>query len=164
MDKAARANFYLDSVLVGSDYSYPFEWTWDTTTKQNGLHELFVEVYYSHIGRYIRSPRIIADVENPKDTTGVTILSPTNGSKISATVIISVQATGQDLNRIYFYIDGQWKGYASTLPFTLEWNTIYVSDGIHEIYATAYYGKNPPYQRIDSETIRILVDNHNPFS
>lgn len=164
VDKAARANFYLDSVLVGSDYSYPFEWTWDTTTKQNGLHELFVEVYYSHIGRYIRSPRIIADVENPKDTTGVTILSPTNGSKISATVIISVQATGQDLNRIYFYIDGQWKGYASTLPFTLEWNTIYVSDGIHEIYATAYYGKNPPYQRIDSETIRILVDNHNPFS
>jgi hypothetical protein len=160
VDKATRANFYVDSVFVGNDYSYPFEWTWDTTTKQNGLHEIFIEVYYSHIRQYVSSPKVIAIVENPKIATGVTILSPANGSIVGATVLISVHATGQDLNRVYFYIDGQWKGYAMTAPFTLEWNTMYVPDGIHEIYATAYYGKNPPYQRIDSETIRILVDNH----
>jgi PKD repeat protein len=159
MDKTVRANFYVDSVLVGSDYSYPFEWIWDTTTKSNGQHEVFVEVYYSHIGQYVRSPRIVLDVENPKATTGVTILSPANGSEISGVVIISVQATGQDLLRVYFYIDGQWKGYASTGPYTLEWNTKYASNGPHEIRATALYGKNPPYQEVKSDIARVRVNN-----
>lgn len=158
-DKTVRANFYIDSVFVGSDYSYPFEWIWDTTIKSNGLHEISVEVYYSHIGQYVRSPRTMLSVDNPKDTTGVTIVSPTNGSETSGVVIISVQATGQNLLRVYFYIDGQWKGYDSTSPYTLEWNTKYASNGPHEIRATALYGKNPPYQEIKSEATRILVNN-----
>lgn len=98
-------------------------------------------------------------VDNPKDTIGVTIVSPTNGSETSGVVIISVQATGQNLLRVYFYIDGQWKGYDSTSPYTLEWNTRYASNGLHEIRATALYGKNPPYEEIKSEATRILVNN-----
>jgi hypothetical protein len=159
VDKIVKANLYIDGVFFASDYLSPFEWTWDTTTKQNGLHELYAEVYYSHIRQYIKSPKTVVSVQNPKSEVGVIILSPTNGSEVRGTITIQVLATGENLNRVYFYIDGLWKGYDLTSPYTLQWNTLYLSEGWHEIYAVALYGKSAPLQEVKSETIRILVNN-----
>jgi hypothetical protein len=159
VDKIGKANFYIDNVFVGNDYAYPFEWTWDTTASHNGLHEMFVEVYYSHIRQYIRSPKTVVTVENPANEIGVTILFPANASVISGTVTIQVIANGENLNRVYFYIDGVWKGYDFGAPYTLEWNTIYVPDGWHEIYVVALYGTRTPYQEMRSETVRVFVNN-----
>ena len=41
-----RAEFYIDSILVSTDTAAPYAYTWDTSMAADGLHNLFVKVFY----------------------------------------------------------------------------------------------------------------------
>ena len=152
--------FYIDDICKGYDYGPTFEWSWDTTSYPNGQHEVRVEAYCKNLRKYISSETITLTVENiPSQTRTVAITSPLRGERVSGTVAINVLATGDNLRYIYFYIDGEWKGFSVKSPGQLSWNTIYFADGQHEVYAIGMYDERPPYAIIKSETIIVIVDN-----
>jgi hypothetical protein len=158
-EKIANVQFYVDGVFVAVDYFEPFEYLWNTTNTQNGLHEISATAYYPLIRQYIASQRTSVYVENPTEEFTVTILSPTSASEVNGTITICVLATGKNLNRVYFYVDQQWKGFDFTSPYTLDWNTKDTSNGPHQLIAVALYGQNAPYKEVTSQVVNVVVNN-----
>lgn len=158
-DKVSRVRFYVDDVLKGYDYSPPFQWNWDTTTCENGPHLVHVDAYYGNLYQYISSQYTAVTVNNTQGLARAVRITSLFDGVASGTVIVDIEATGEDLNRVYLYVDGQWKGYSTTYPYEISLNTLTLSNGPHEIYAAALYEERPPYTIIESERIIINVNN-----
>lgn len=68
----------------------------------------------------------------------VNILSPENGSTVSGTISINVQATDNiGVSKVVLSVDGNVIGSISSTPYTFTWNASSVSDGLHTLTATA---------------------------
>ncbi len=76
----------------------------------------------------------------PADTIApnVAITSPSNGATVSGVFTVYVSASDNvGVYRVYFYIDGVYKGYDSTASYRKSFNAADYSNGGHSIRATA---------------------------
>ena len=59
----STGDFYVDDVLISSDASAPYEYSWDTTLESNGSHELKGKISY---GRHqAKDSKLLVTVLNP---------------------------------------------------------------------------------------------------
>lgn len=158
-DMISRVRFYIDGIAKGYDYRSPFQWSWDTTSYANGPHVVHVDAFYTNLYRYVSSERITVFVNNTQIQRTVAITSPSDREEVSGTIIVNVEATEDDLLRVYIYADGKWMGYGGASPCQFSLNTASLSNGSHEIYAVALYGARPPHTEIKSNTIIVIVNN-----
>jgi subtilisin family serine protease len=91
--------------------------------------------YYGH-GRVNAAAALGSD-----DTTlpDITMTSPANGATISGTV--SVAGTASDnvgVTKVELYVDGVWKGNDTTAPYSFNYNTTLVPDGVHRLTLKAW--------------------------
>jgi len=159
VDKVSRVRFYVDGLVKGYDYSPPFQWSWDTGRESHGTHTVRVDAYYTNLLRYISSESVDVFVNNPRPSRSVEIISLSDGDVVSGTIQVDVEATGEDLIRVYLYLDGKYKGFDGVKPYGFRLNTAQLPSGPHEIYAVGLYEKNPPHTKIKSEIINITVNN-----
>jgi hypothetical protein len=135
-----KVEFYLDDVLVFSDYSPPYSFTVDTSAYENGVHR-FTSTAYDTSGQPTSQSK---DVEflNVKDSTTPTvdITFPKKDDKVSGKIQVTASlADDTGLGQTFFKVDGgfeSFKGYpthpkSDKVTFNLDTST--VSDGRHRL-------------------------------
>ena len=138
-----RVRFVVDGVLIGTDTSFPYSMQCDTTDVTNGLHELSVVVTDSSGNTFI-SDAVIVRVSNGggvADTTAptVTIGTPVSGATVTGNSV-PIGATAKDdvgVASVGFLVDGVLIGTDTSFPYSMQWDTTGVTNGLHELSVVA---------------------------
>lgn len=86
----------------------------------------------------------------------ISLLSPANGSTVSGTVNVTVNATDNiKVTSVTLSVDGTAKASSTTAPFTTIWNSGTVPNGTHTLTVTAKDGKG----NSSSSSIQVTVNN-----
>ncbi len=156
-----RVLFMIDGVVVSTDTSSPYRYSWVTSTSGNGSHALSARAFDS-AGNSALSADVTVTVANAgPDITApsVSLTSPSNGASVSGTV--SLAATASDsvgVTRVEFLLDGSLLNSDTSSPYSYNWNTTSASNGSHTIIARAYdaAGNNA------SSSVNVTVSNGGP--
>jgi hypothetical protein len=158
-----RVDFYVRTntsgstpTLVGSDTTAPYSVVWDTLVATPASAYVLTARAYDAAGREGLSSAQTVLVDNtPPD---VSLIAPAQGSTVSGTVAIRVNAVdASGIDRVSFYVDGLLLGTASggtSSEYTMNWNTAGASSGTHTVKATAWDKLgNPASTTIASVTV-----------
>ena len=137
----ARVDLLVDGVLVSSDTTGPYQFTWDSTRVANGSHYLQA-VAYDAAGNRGNSGSVVVSVSNAvaSDVTPpvVQIINPGNGAKVTGTVSVGINASdnaGAAGLKNTLYIDGVAVATSTGFSLSYNWNTRKIKIGNHAIQA-----------------------------
>ncbi|HXH30937.1 MAG TPA: Ig-like domain-containing protein [Bacteriovoracaceae bacterium] len=140
----ARVELYRDGVLLTTDTTLEYAFTWNTTQVANGAHTLYTKAYDA-AGNVGVSTTISVSVYNQEYVgPAVAITAPVNGSNVTGTnTHIEVTATdASGVTTVELYLDGvllkQNMSTTTNTLYTYLWNTTLVSNGSHTLLAKAY--------------------------
>lgn len=136
-----RAN----GVLVGTDTTAPYAFSWDTSGTTNGMASLVATARDAAGNRQSMSVSVNVANNLTVDTTApsVAISDPADGQSVSGNVAIKVSATDDgDIAAIQqsLYINGQRVATGSGGLLQYRWNTRKVASGTYRIEAVAVDG------------------------
>lgn len=132
-----QVSFFVDSTLIGTATTAPYEVSWDTTTVADGDHELTAEARDAtgNVGRSV--PQTVA-VDNGIDATPPQVSLNALASPLSGTVTVSALATDDvGVTQVDFFVDGALIGSDTVSSFEVQWDTTGVTNGAHELTAFA---------------------------
>ncbi|MEN9343454.1 MAG: hypothetical protein RLZZ453_241, partial [Chlamydiota bacterium] len=130
-----KVEFYIDSVLIGSDTTAPYSATYNTAGLTDGSH-LLRAVAYNVVGSSAQSTSTV-NVYNGKPT--VSLISPISGATVAGSVTIGANASDiVPIGHVDLYVDEMFLATDSTLPYETSLNTTTLSDGTHVLKAVAY--------------------------
>ncbi len=133
----------MDGVLIATDSAAPWNFAWNTTAAANGTHTLSATGLDA--AGNTSSVYVSVTVSNFFDTTPptISILSPTNGARVSNTVNVLVNASDQvGVVRVELYVDGALTATSTTTPFSTRWNARKARAGTHSLQCKAYDSAN----------------------
>ncbi|WP_224365338.1 Ig-like domain-containing protein [Hyalangium versicolor] len=135
----ARVEFWVNSVLVGTDTTAPYTASWDTTGQPNGSATIYAEIY-DIAGNVTRSALITANVDNMAPSVAIT--APANGATLSVLLLsTTVSASASDnvgVTQVVFYDGASVMGTDTTAPYSVSWNLLSAARGTHTLTAKAY--------------------------
>ncbi len=140
----------------------PINYNWDTSTVSNGTHTIQAKAADAANNEGV-STLITITVDNEDPT--VFISAPATGSfvKGGSVSVTTVPADNETISKVEFYLDGSPtpSQTVNSAPYTWDWDTTSVSDGIHTFTAKAYDGATPA-NKATSTVISVTVDNTLP--
>ena len=136
---------YAGSLKVGEDTVAPYQFSWNSTNESDGPVTLIAYAYdaANNEGSSGAHPVIVDNIPDTPDQNppSVDITNPGNGSSVSRTVQIRVNASDDvSLASVKLYINGSLKASSNVSPMDYSWNTRKVSNGTHTIKAVAVDG------------------------
>ena len=144
----------------GEEWSY----LWDTTKVSNGLHTIYARGYNGYSYSNIKSIQVTVKntIIEENQPPIVEISFPLSGTQISG--VIYIIGTAYDIDGIIQKVDikidnSSWITVNGKRTWEYIWNTSSVSDGLHNIYARSFDGKD--YSSIADIQITVL---NNPSS
>src|ERR1041385_4613362 len=129
----------VDGISVGSTSVTPYAFQWDSRLAANGSHSFSARATDSRGN--VSTTTITLNVQNVIDATppSITISSPTNGSKVSMSLPVYVNASDNtNVVRVELYADAVLVATSNSAPFTTKWNTKKVVAGAHNLQCRAY--------------------------
>lgn len=139
----ARVDLMVNGVVIASDTSLPYAFSWDSSRAASGMNSLKA-VAVDGAGNVGQSAVIQVNVANTivADTTPPTlsIQNPSNGSRVSGNEAVTVLASdnaGSDGLSQSLYIDGTRVAASVGGNLSYRWNTRKVAPGVHIIKAMA---------------------------
>jgi subtilisin family serine protease len=129
----------VDGISVGSTSVPPYAFQWDSRLVANGSHSFSARAMDSRGN--VSAATITLNVQNVIDATppSITISSPTNGSKVSMSLPVYVNASDNtNVVRVELYADAVLVATSNSAPFTTKWNTKKVVAGAHNLQCRAY--------------------------
>jgi subtilisin family serine protease len=129
----------VDGISVGSTSVTPYAFQWDSRLAANGSHSFSARATDSRGN--VSAATITVNVQNVIDATppSITISSPTNGSKVSMSLPVYVNASDNtNVVRVELYADAVLVATSNSAPFTTKWNTKKVVAGAHNLQCRAY--------------------------
>ncbi len=130
----ARLDITVDNQLMTSINNEPFEYTWNSTTVQPGIHKIAFAVQ-DNAGN-IGSMDIGLDVQAPVT---IKIDNPAEQETISGSTVISAEVSAMaQIIKVEFKTDDSLLGTVSTTPYQIQWDLKGVPAGTHTISAIAY--------------------------
>ncbi|HZH18497.1 MAG TPA: Ig-like domain-containing protein [Archangium sp.] len=153
----ARVEFYDGATLIGTDTSFLYGLSWETTTVADGLHSLTARAYDTG-GLATTSPAVVVTVDNtPPDAA---LLSPAPGMFLRGSAVLEAAATdNQAVSKVELYANWTLIGTLSTAPYTMSWNTAGVGDGTYNLMVKARDGAGNVRT---SAGVGVTVDNTAP--
>jgi subtilisin family serine protease len=136
----ARVDFLVDSVVVASDASAPFQAAWNSAAVPDGPHVLTVDAYDANGSWATSAPVTVTTANASPDTTPptVTITSPIAGATLGTKLSVIADAhDSSGIARVDFYVDGVLKATRTIAPYTYTTNAKKLSAGTHVVAATA---------------------------
>jgi len=128
-----RVDYYVDGLLKGSNASSPYTYAFNALPVVNGTHTLLVKGFDA--AGNVGTSTITFTVNNPD------IAPPTVSVKVTGTSgTLTFTATATDnrgVVRVDYYVDGVLQGSSSALPYTLSFNSLTVTNGLHSLMAKA---------------------------
>ncbi|MBI4948333.1 S8 family serine peptidase [Candidatus Berkelbacteria bacterium] len=153
--------FTAGSSYIGEVSTAPYEFNWNTETIDNSTYDISAIAYDSsgnfNIGK---SYRVVVKNSSTSstDTTPPTISlsSPTNGSTVSGTLSISVNASDNvGIKEVYTVLDGTNLGTDTSSPYSFSYDTKQKPNGTYSLQATAIDTSG----NISSTTISVTISN-----
>lgn len=138
-----KVELSINGTIIATDTIGPFQFSWDSTTAPNGMANL-VAVAYDAAGNAKSSNavavnvanNVVADIAPPV----VAIVNPGNGSKVSGTIAVGVNASdnaGPSGIKQSLYLDGRLVASATGASLSYSWNTRKAATGVHSLQAVA---------------------------
>lgn len=140
--KIAAVDFYIDSVLVGSDDTAPFKYTAKANSVAGGAHTLQAKATDS-AGAVGWSPQVAASFTSTGNSVKgaapeVTLLTPTNGAAFTTSQAITVKISSQSaLSEVELYVDGQQLQATASPPYTMQLAAGTLAAGAHAVQVVA---------------------------
>lgn len=140
----ARADFYVDNFLKGSDTipdpgTSTYQLSWDSTQVPNGFHTLRAVAVENTPQQLSTGWTITVNVNNPLT---VSITYPLSNQQISGIVTVTANAaTGSGtVTKVEFYVNSVIRATDTTgpSPYTWDWDTASYPDGSKTLMAKAY--------------------------
>ncbi|OJT24354.1 hypothetical protein BO221_14385 [Archangium sp. Cb G35] len=137
----SRVEFLLDgAVVVGSDTSAPFTFSWNTQTAASGSHTLAARATDPY-GNYADSAAVSVTIDNAGPAVALT--SPASGATVGSVVTLQASATDDaGVARVEFLVDGVFLASDTTAPYSVAWNSGSWANGSHTLSARAYDSLN----------------------
>ena len=135
----ASVSLKVDGVLLGSDNTAPFAFTWNTPGVSDGVHSLTATALDA--AGNVANASLSVTVNNAGDTTAptVAISSPANGATVSGNVSVSINAADNvGVVKVELYVDGQLKATSTSAPYGTKWNARRETAGSHTLQSKAY--------------------------
>jgi Bacterial Ig domain/Repeat of unknown function (DUF5648) len=135
-----RVDFYLNGLLVGSDSTAPYQFSWNTTSQANGAATLRA-VAFDAAGNSGQSPLVSVMVSNiTPDTTPptISIASPTGGNVSGMVSIMTNASDNVGVTRVDMYVNNAMVASASGAPWQFSWNSTSVPNGSAILRAVAF--------------------------
>jgi subtilisin family serine protease len=118
----ARVEFYRDNqVLLTTDTSSPFSFSWDSTSVTNGAHTLYA-IAEDSAGNRTTSSVINITVDNAAPTVAIT--SPANGAQVNRNSTVNINANASDnigVVKVEFYVNNVLKCTDTAPAYTCAW-------------------------------------------
>lgn len=153
------ATVTFDGIQMGSDSTQPITFSVDTTQLQNGTYSLVVAVRYRTTGGARRWQKASVPVTVSNEGEDMKLTLTTDSSPVSGTITITATATpatqASQITRVDFYVDNVFQSRDTSSPYTFSWDTSLVQDGMHQVKAVAFYGRN----KAAGDTIDVQVQN-----
>ncbi|WP_224368939.1 Ig-like domain-containing protein [Hyalangium versicolor] len=134
-----KVEFYVDTILVGSDTTAPYSYTLNTRTITTNGPKVITAKARDAVVNIGTSPgvRVVFDNDLTAPTTSIT--SPTAGTTVSGTV--NVTATANDdrgvITKVEFYYGTTLMGTVTTAPYVFSWNTTKYAVGTNSLKVRA---------------------------
>jgi Bacterial Ig domain len=149
-----KVEFYVDGNLIGSDVSSPYNFNWNTTGVVDGNHVLACRAY-DQIGHVTVSGNATVKVDNAPPLTSLT--SPVGGTVVTFSITVTANASDNlSLNKVEFYADSILIASDTTSPYSAVWNSVKVSNGIHQLKCKAY---DQAGNSTTSTAVNVIVNN-----
>ena len=136
----SRVELWLDSVLVGTATSAPYNFTWTTTAAANGAHTLLSKAYDVN-GDVGSSSPVSVTVNNVAPVNLLlSIVSPSNGGTVPKGQKVTISALATDsatITKVQFFVDGSMIGSVTNAPYGYSWK-VPNKKGTHTIKAQAF--------------------------
>ncbi len=149
------AYYYIDGIYAGSRNSAPWSFPWDSRYFQNSSHQIKVCAYFNGYQTY-KETSITVTTNNEELYTPLAITSVVNGQTVSGTITINTSAVTPQFTYVYLYVDGVYKAWDGTAPFSFTLNTAALSNGTHEIKVMGYYNSKGFWV---SDKVNVTVSN-----
>jgi hypothetical protein len=134
----SKVEFYLGNTLLGTDWSAPYTYSWNTRAHANGAHVLTAKAQDA-FGNMASSTALNVTVDNDFTVPTVAFTAPSAGATLSGTVELAATASDNvGVTRVEFYDGASLLGTDTTAPYSLAWNTAGVAVGGHTLTARAY--------------------------
>ena len=137
-----EVSLYANGVLVATDMTAPYQFSWDSMQESDGLVTLSATAVDASLNEGVSSDLTI-EVQNTvpvEDVTAPTVVitNPVDGEAVTRTVSINVDALDDvQVAEIQLMIDGEVVNSDITNSISYSWNTRKVASGIHVISAIA---------------------------
>ncbi|HZH18491.1 MAG TPA: Ig-like domain-containing protein [Archangium sp.] len=153
-----RVEFYINTMLVGSDSSAPFSYLWNTQNESIGPHVLAARAYDA-AGNVGTSVQVRVSVAPEFTPPSVSLTAPASGARLSKTVTLTANATdASGVRRVEFLLDGTVLEIDDSAPYSYSWNTLTAVSGDHTLSARAI----DLYGTAATSTVEVTVDNAGP--
>jgi hypothetical protein len=134
-----RVELWIDGAWKAKDSVAPYSLNYDTALLSDGRHRITLKAWDA-AGNTKNADNYVT-VSNTADSTppSVSLTTPTHGSTVSGT--INIAATASDnvvVVKVELWIDGKWKAKDVTSPYSFNYNTALLSNGVHRITAKAW--------------------------
>jgi len=150
----AKVELYIDNKKIGELTKSPFNFTWDTTKFTSETHTILVKAYDKAGNTSIA--RITVQVDNPKQISKLSIVSPKDKDRVSGVIKIKVNLLDKNnFEKMEFYIDKDKIGETNGEPFELTFDTNNILNGAHMLTVKGIYKGNIS----STDTINIYVVN-----
>lgn len=152
--------FFVNGALQGFDTAAPYEQTWNTSGLAPGSYTLVAKAVDAG-GNVTESSAVSVQV-TATDTAAptVSLTAPQNSMVVSGSTTVSATATDDvGVSRVEFYRNGELIYAGNSAPFSFNWNTASVANGVHTLVAKAYDAAGHAAQTSD---ISVLVNNVAP--
>ena len=156
-----RVDFYVNGVLVGTDATAPYQYTWNTTTLPNGAATLYAKAFDAN-SNAAQSSGVSVTVANvvapPADKTPptVSITSPTGGGVVGTITVSASASDNVGVNRVELYVNGTLVGIDASAPYQFSWKTTSIANGPAQLKTVAYDAAGNLAQ---SPTVSVWVFN-----
>jgi subtilisin family serine protease len=118
----SKVEFYRDNdVLLGSDTSSPYSFTFNSTTVTSGAHTLYA-AGIDTAGNRTNSVAVSITVDNTAPT--VSITSPLNGATVARNSTVNILANATDnvvVTKVEFYVNNSLKCTDTTAAYSCSW-------------------------------------------
>ncbi|HVF34874.1 MAG TPA: Ig-like domain-containing protein [Candidatus Saccharimonadia bacterium] len=150
-----QVEFYVDSVLKGTDTTSPYSMTLDSTTLANGSHTLTAKAFDAAGNTTTSSPVTFSISNATADTTPPTVTASESGT--SGTITLSATASDDvGVTQVEFYVDSVLKGTDTTSPYSMTLDSNTLSNGSHTLTAKAFDAAG---NTTTSSPVTFTIDN-----
>lgn len=150
-----KVEFYVNGALKATEASGPYVYNWDTTSVVPGSYTLMAKAYDAagNVSQSSISVTVVSDTIAPT----VTMTAPANSTTVSGITTISAGASDNvGVTRVEFYGNGVLMYSSNVSPYSFNWDTTKVGNGVYTINAKAYDNSGNSTQ---SSSVTVLVSN-----